>query len=234
MNVMACQTVGNAYFFDLSSYPHSVLFKASNFPWEALLQISPYLQAQPLGEILGTISPQAYLVKPELISIGVGTIVEPGAYIEGPCIIGNNCIVRHGAYIRGNLITGDRCVIGHDTEVKNSIFLNGVHAAHFAYVGDSILGHRVNLGAGVKLANLKLNHGVVSVQLEGERIATGLKKLGAIIGDDTQIGCNTVTNPGILIGQGVQCYPCMNMGGFIPSHSSAKADTRIVISPLCQ
>lgn len=233
METVLNQTLNLSYFFNLEAFEHAALFEDIRFPWEALTRMNSYFDGFALGNIAGEVSPNAFLVKPELIYIGPGTVVEPGAYIQGPCIIGSNCIVRHGAYIRGSFITGDRCVIGHDTEVKNSIFLNGVHAAHFAYLGDSVLGNRVNLGAGVKCANLKLDHGIVSVRFQKEKISSGLKKLGAIIGDDSQIGCNTVTNPGILMGQEAHCFPCVNVGGFIPSRSIVKADTNISIIPLC-
>ncbi|MBA3721478.1 MAG: UDP-N-acetylglucosamine diphosphorylase [Parachlamydiaceae bacterium] len=219
-----------SYFFDLTSFPFRDLFDLEVSPWAILPKIEKYLKGLKLGKIEGQISPSAYLVNPELISIGQGSVVEPGAYIQGPCRLGKNCIVRHGAYIRGNFIAGDGCVIGHDTEVKNSIFLSGVHAAHFAYVGDSILGNKVNLGAGTKCANLKLDQSPVVIHYQSQRIPTTLKKLGAILGDGTQIGCNSVTNPGTLMGQEVRCYPCTNIGGFIPSRSIVKPDTKMIVT----
>lgn len=220
----------SSYFFDLSQFSHASLFDEKAYPWLTLPKIEPYLKQAALGSIEGTISPQAYLINPEQITIGAGTVVEPGAYIQGPCIIGKNCTVRHGAYIRGNFICGDRCVIGHDSEIKNAIFLNETHAAHFAYVGDSILGNKVNLGAGTKCANLKLDNTYVAIRYEGLRIETPLRKLGAIIGDGTQIGCNSVTNPGVLMGRGVLCYPCLNVGGSIPSRSVIRGQNQLIIS----
>ena len=142
---------------------------------------------------------RSFLINPELISIGKGTVIEPGAYIKGPCIIGENCTVRHGAYIRGDFIAGNNCVIGHDTEVKNCVMLNDARAGHFAYLGDTVVGNDVNLGAGTKCANLKLDGRPIIVHCEGTRIATGVKKFGAILGDGAQTGCNTVTNPGTLL-----------------------------------
>lgn len=210
------------YFFDLSHFKHKELFKETRFVWNALKEISPYLESYPLGVIEGEVSPHAFLVNPEKIFIGKGSVVEPGAYIKGPCIIGENCMVRHGAYIRGDFIAGDRCVIGHDTEVKHSIFLNGAQAPHFAYVGDSILGNKCNLGAGTKLANLKLSHGQVVVHFNEEHVDSGLRKFGAVIGDHAQTGCNTVTNPGTLLGPYATCYPCLNIGGFIPARHIVK------------
>lgn len=211
-----------AYFFDLSTFSHASLFITNEYAWMALSRIAPYLSNQILGKIESEVSPGAYLVDAHLISIGKNTVVEPGAYIKGPCIIGANCYVRHGAYIRGNVITGDHCVIGHDTEIKNSILLNHAQAAHFAYLGDSIIGNHVNLGAGTKCANLKLNNGNVTIPYQDQRLDTGLRKLGAIIGDDCQLGCNSVTNPGTLLGKNVFCYPITNISGFVPSNSIAK------------
>jgi NDP-sugar pyrophosphorylase family protein len=141
------------------------------------------------------------------IYIGRGTVVEPGAYIKGPTIIGNNCEIRHGAYIRGNVLVGNRCVIGHTTEVKNSCFLDQSKAGHFAYIGDSILGNRVNLGAGTKLANLNIGGIPIQIILNQKKINTGLKKFGAILGDEVEIGCNAVTNPGTMLGKGSIVYP---------------------------
>ena len=220
-----------SYFFDLSHFQHAALFQNLAAVWEALAQIAPYLKKFALGKIETSVPEGVHLVNPELISIGKGSVLEPGAYIKGPCIIGANCTVRHGAYIRGDLIAGDNCVIGHDTEVKNAILLDGAHAAHFAYVGDSILGNRVNLGAGVKCANLKLDSSPVSVYFEGQHYPTGLRKFGAIIGDQAQIGCNCVTNPGTLIGRNVFCFPCLNVGGVILSDHAVKSKNELRIIP---
>lgn len=220
-----------SYFFNLSKFVHSALFNNVTFPWLVLQQLETYLKTLSLGKHEGTISDSAYLIYPEQISIGQETVIEPGAYIQGPCVIGKQCVVRHGAYIRGNVLTGDRCVIGHDSEIKHSILLDNAHAAHFAYVGDSILGNDVNLGAGTKCANFKLNQGSINLHIDGQRIPTHMRKLGAIIGDKTQIGCNTVTNPGTLIGQDVRCYPCLNIEGFIPSRSWIKPSAKPLIIP---
>lgn len=214
------------HFFDLSSYSHSLLFQGINEIWEILPRINSYLKSQPLGKIDGEVSPHAYLIDPSTISIGKGTIVEPGAYIKGPCIIGENCVIRHGAYIRGDFICGDHCVIGHDTEVKNAVLLDHAHAAHFAYVGDSILGNYVNLGAGTKCANLKFDNSDIIVFVERRPMATHLRKLGAVIGDHSQLGCNVVTNPGTFISKRVYCYPCVNVNGYIPANSIVKSNAQ--------
>jgi NDP-sugar pyrophosphorylase family protein len=208
-------------FFDLRDFPHKELF-IGTYVWEALIHLHDYLKRQKLGQIEIELPSSAYLIDGSLVSIGKGTIVEPGAYIQGPCIIGEDCQIRHGAYIRGGVVTGRGCVIGHDTEIKNSILLNEAHAAHFNYVGDSILGNRVNLGAGVKCANLRLDRETVLAVAHGEKISTELKKLGAIIGDDTQIGCNSVTNPGTFLGKKSLCRPCLNIGGYFSDSSMVK------------
>jgi UDP-N-acetylglucosamine diphosphorylase / glucose-1-phosphate thymidylyltransferase / UDP-N-acetylgalactosamine diphosphorylase / glucosamine-1-phosphate N-acetyltransferase / galactosamine-1-phosphate N-acetyltransferase len=209
-------------FFSLSDFAHAKLFSECFYPWEVLHLLENYLNAQELGKIEVEVPSTVHLINPSTISIGKGTLIEPGAYIEGPCIIGPDCTIRHGAYIRGHLITGKGCVIGHDTEVKHSIFLDGVCAAHFNYVGDCILGNGVNLGAGVKCANLRLDHGLISIHFEGEKRPTNLKKLGVIAGDGVQMGCNAVTNPGTLLGKETFCYPCLNIGGYIPPKTTIR------------
>ena len=209
-------------FFQLEHFAHRKLFEGCTFVWEALERLSDYLKGQKLGKIEVDIPSSVHLIHPELISIGSGTVVEPGAYIQGPCIIGSNCQIRHGAYIRGDLIVGEACVIGHNTEIKHSILLDRASAAHFNYVGDSILGNGVNLGAGVKCANLKLDHSPISIFFDGKRYDTGLKKLGAIIGDGAQLGCNSVTNPGLLMGRQAMVYPCVNVHGYIPEKGREK------------
>ncbi|MCB1111585.1 MAG: UDP-N-acetylglucosamine diphosphorylase [Chlamydiales bacterium] len=211
--------------FDLKGFEHKSVFDNCSYAWEVLPKISDYLSNYPLGKIECDIPDGVIIIDPHLVSIGTETVLEPGSYIKGPCIIGKGCFVRHGAYIRGNLIAGDRCVIGHTTEVKNCIMMNHAQAAHFAYLGDSVLGNNVNLGAGTKCANLKLDNRSVSVYLNGERVDTGLRKFGAILGDSVQTGCNCVTNPGTIMGKGACCYPCTNFGGYIPPGEIVKGNT---------
>lgn len=220
-----------ATYFDLSAFKHAAIFDQIDYVWEAIQKINGYLKKSNLGQILTEIPEGSHLIHPDRISIGKGTIVEPGAYIKGPCIIGENCTIRHSAYIRGDFICGDGCIIGHATEVKNTLFLNGVHAAHFAYLGDSILGNRVNLGAGTRCANLKLDNSPVVVYHKGQRYPTGLRKFGAILGDDVQTGCNAVVNPGTLMGKNSMCYPCVSVGGLIPSETVVKNSATLILSP---
>ena len=215
-------------FFSIEGYAHKALFKDCRYPWEALLFLKSYLEKQTLGKIkTQSIPSTAFLINPQLISIGKGSRIEPGAYIAGPCIIGEDCEIRQGAYIRGNVIIGNGCVVGHATEVKNSIFLDGATAAHFNYVGDSILGNEVNLGAGLICANYRLDHREVPVFFNEKKIPTELKKFGAVIGDGAQLGCNCVLNPGTLIGKNVLCYPCLNVSGYIPERAVIKASEKI-------
>jgi len=141
------------------------------------------------------------------IKIGKGVLIEPGAFIKSPTIIGDQTEIRHGAYIRGNCLIGRNCVVGHVTEVKHTIFLDGAKAGHFAYLGDSILGNQVNLGAGTKLANLRFIKGNIAIITPEGKFETGLRKLGAILGDSVQTGCNTVTNPGTLLGKKSMVIP---------------------------
>ncbi len=207
-------TTHPSYYFSYPTYAHKELFEGVAHVWEALGRLEGYLQmychTPPLGVPAGV-----YLENPLLIRFGEGVIIEPGAYIRGPCFIGDGTIIRHGAYIRGHVVTGNNCVIGHGTEIKRSILLDEARAGHFNYVGDSILGNRVNLGAGVKCANLRLDQQNVCVRIGKEKIDTRLHKLGAVIGDRGQLGCNCVTNPGTLLGPGVVCAPCQNITGFI-------------------
>lgn len=221
-------------FFELSNFKHAAIFTNCEYVWNALAKIHAYISAYPSGNIEANIPVGAHIIDPTTIRIGKGSIIEPGAYIKGPCIIGENCTIRHGAYIRGDLITGNNCIIGHDTEIKNVIMLDGAHAAHFAYVGDSILGNHVNLGAGVKCANLKFDKSVLTVTWNSFTINTGLRKFGAILGDNAQLGCNSVTNPGTIIGKNSAIYPCVNFGGILLSNHLVKNSSNSRVVPMHQ
>lgn len=169
------------------------------------------------------IMPGAYLFDDRII-IGSGTVVEPGALIKGPTIVGTNSEVRQGAYIRGNCLIGNQCVVGHTTEIKSSIMLDGSKAGHFAYIGDSILGRDVNLGAGTKLANLKIIRGSIKIIFDKKSYDTNRRKLGAILGDRTETGCNSVTSPGTLMGPDSMVYPGTSVAG---GYYSKKACVRL-------
>lgn len=215
--------------FDVSAFKHKELFTSSEFPWEVLKKLNTYLLQQKLGRIEVEIPEGVYLVDPETIFIGKGTVIEPGAYIKGPCIIGENCQIRQGAYLRGNVLVGDRCVVGHVSELKSVVMLNDAKAAHFSYVGDSILGNDVNLGAGSICSNLRIDHAEISVKWNGGQIGTGTNKLGAILGDGTQIGCNAVANPGSVTGKHAAVFPCVNFGGVVPENAKVKMMEKPVV-----
>ena len=223
-----------SHFFNFSDYPHADLFADLDYVWQAIDNIAPYL-ANTIGgrglQIEGRLLEGAYLGEGDIV-IGPGTVVEPGAYIIGPTIIGADCKIAQGAYIRGNAVIGDGSVVGHTTEVKNSIFLPGAHAPHFNYVGDSILGRGVNLGAGTKLSNLTVvsvkdaatgKRPTIHLTIDGELYDTGLAKLGAILGDGVQTGCNSVLNPGVLIGPRTLVYPNLSLPkGYYPGDAIIK------------
>jgi NDP-sugar pyrophosphorylase family protein len=192
-------------YLDLQQTEHLPLFEGGEYPWEALRQIEPYLKFRLKPAIHGRLIGKPFIS--EQVYIGPGTVVEPGAYIQGPAWIGANCIIRHGAYIRENVIVGDNCVLGNSCEFKNCILFNGCQVPHFSYVGDSVLGHKAHLGAGVILSNVRLDKAAIRVTLPGKVIETGLKKFGAIIGDGCEIGCQAVINPGSLIGRGAMVFP---------------------------
>jgi NDP-sugar pyrophosphorylase family protein len=155
------------------------------------------------------------------IYIGKGTVIESGALIKGPTIIGDNTEIRQGAYIRGNVIVGNKCVVGHTTEMKTAVMLGESKAGHFAYIGDSILG-KVNLGAGTKLANLKMIESKIVLNIDGKKYETGLRKFGAIFADGVETGCNSVTAPGSLLGRNVLLYPNSTGRGYYPPNTIIK------------
>ena len=219
-------------FFNLESYSHLNLWQNDEPVWAALLRLEEYLQG--FHFVIQTKIPSSvYLDRADQISIGQGVILEPNVYIQGPCIIGNDCVIRHGAYLRGQVVCGSHCVIGHGTELKRAVLLDQIHVAHLGYVGDSIVGNRVNLGAGVKCANLRLDRSLVSIRVEDRKINTGLKKFGCVIGDGSQIGCNSVLSPGTLVGPECAAYPLTHLHGVIPGHSWIKSkNVELDVSPL--
>ena len=206
--------------FDLTQTAHASLFDGCEYAWDALKKIQSYLQAHLRSELHNRCEGVAFIG--EQVFIGEGTLVEDGAMIKGPAIIGKNCEIRHNAYIRQQVIIGDNCVIGNSCEVKNSILLNHAVAPHFNYVGDSILGYKAHLGAGVKISNFKLLPGNITVEIDGKQFDTGLRKFGALLGDNTDIGCNAVLNPGSIIGRGSIIYPNTSWRGVLPPNRIVK------------
>ncbi len=246
------------FFDDLDHFPHRDLIDPAKPVWEIVRRIGGYLDDYfgaleqsgimhdpPDGLRLET-TPDAgglavltadrcvrtnttVVLLDQHLAIGADTVIEPGVVIKAGCIVGAGCELRQGAYLRGNVILGNEAVVGHTTEVKNSVFMNHAEAGHFAYVGDSVLGAHVNLGAGAKLANLPLRTveqkesgalPTISLRIDGAVYDTGLVKLGAILGDHVEIGCNTVTAPACLIGKHCWVYPNITVrkGSYLPRH----------------
>ena len=212
--------------FDLTQTEHAAIFDGCTYAWEALKKIEAYLtrvsrQNPPKrfpGASIG-----------DRVIIGEGTVVEPGAMIKGPAIIGKNCQIRHNAYIRENVIIGDDCVVGNSSELKNALLFNGAQVPHYNYVGDSILGHKAHLGAGVKISNVKLFPGNIEVEVDGVPLDTGLRKFGALLGDGAEAGCNAVLNPGSILGRGAVIYPNVFWRGILPANMIAKNKSQIEV-----
>ena len=206
--------------FDLGQTGHAGIFDGCRFAWDALKKIEGHIAAHLKPELRNQCEGRAFIG--EKVFIGEGTVVEDGVMIKGPAIIGRNCQIRHNAYIRENVIIGDDCVVGNSTEIKNSLLFNHAVAPHYNYVGDSILGHRAHLGAGVKISNFKLFPGNIEVEVDGAPFDTGLRKFGALLGDGAEVGCNAVLNPGSIVGRGAVIYPNVFWRGFLPANMIAK------------
>ena len=201
---------------DLTQFAFPELFAADAEVWTALAKLPAFIPHHLRPDNLGTVTGSAF-IGPQVF-IGKGTAIEPGAVIKGPAIIGAHCQIRASAYIRENVIVGDGCVLGNACEFKNSVLFNGCQVPHFSYVGDSILGHKAHLGAGVILSNVKAVKGNVTVA----KLDTGLRKFGAILGDGADIGCNCVLSPGTIIGRHTILYPNILWRGVCPPDSIVK------------
>lgn len=206
--------------FDLAKTDHASLFDGCVDAWEVLAKIAAYLKSHVKPGLKNRCEGVAFIG--EQVFIGEGTVVEDGVMIKGPAIIGRNCQIRHNAYIRENVVIGDDCTVGNACEVKNSLFFNGAVAPHFNYVGDSVLGHKAHLGAGVKISNFKLVPGNIQLELNGKKIDTGLRKFGALVGDRAEVGCNAVLNPGSILGKHSVVYPNTNWRGYLPANMIVK------------
>ncbi len=219
--------------FDLSDAGTGAFFDGCQYVWQALPQIKRHVARLTAAgrRIDGTVMDGAWLGDAPIV-IEAGAVVEPGAYIVGPAYIGAGAVVRHGAYVRENVILLAGSTLGHASEAKNALFLPGAAAPHFAYVGDSILGHRVNLGAGTKLSNLGIlsakdaatgQRPTISLTIDEVEYDTGLTKFGAILGDDAQTGCNAVLNPGCIVGPRTLIYANTSLRkGYHPADSIVK------------
>lgn len=203
--------------FDLSKTQATDLLSAYTYPWEVLPHIGEYIIK--LGN---TLSLDEYDNPTENVWIAKSAKVAPTASITGPCIIGPDTEVRHCAFIRGNALVGEGAVVGNSTELKNVILFNKVQVPHYNYVGDSILGYKSHMGAGSITSNVKSDKTLISVKKGNEVIHTGLKKMGAILGDCVEIGCGSILNPGSVIGSNTNVYPLSSVRGYIPSGSIYK------------
>ena len=199
------------------------IFDGVTYPWEVLPKISGFILQ--LGE---TLDEEEYEKRGENIWIAKSAKVAPTAYINGPVIIGKEAEVRHCAFIRGNAIVGEGAVVGNSTELKNVILFNKVQVPHYNYVGDSILGYKSHMGAGSITSNVKSDKKLVIVKTPEGNIETGMKKFGAILGDCVEVGCNSVLNPGTVIGPHSHIYPISSVRGTIPPHHIYKNEREII------
>jgi NDP-sugar pyrophosphorylase family protein len=201
-------------------------------PWSLLGEpLDEVLDALPADDVRIRVLPDVHLVG-ERIVICPGTRIHPGAVIEGPVFIGRDVEIRPGAYIRGGVWIGDRCVVGANTEIKRAILLPHAKAPHLNYVGDSILGRDVNLGAGTILSNFRHDGREVRIAADGHPIASGRRKLGALLGDGVQTGCNCVLHPGVVVGLGTQIYPGVQLrSGIYPERSIVKLRQELDVVP---
>ena len=209
--------------YDLNETMAKELMEQYEYPWEVLPHIGDFIVE--LGKKLPK---EEYEQRGENIWIHKMATVFDSAYINGPCIIGKNSEVRQCAFIRGNALVGENCVVGNSTELKNVILFNVVQVPHYNYVGDSILGFHSHMGAGSITSNVKSDKTLVVVKEKEEQIATGLKKFGAMLGDYVEVGCNSVLNPGTVIGCHTNIYPVSCVRGVVPAHSIFKRADAIV------
>lgn len=210
-------------FGDLTQTLAKGLLESVEYPWEALPKISAYIK-----EIGKTLPEDEFEKQGEDVWIAKSAKIYPNTYIAGPAIIGRQTEVRPGAFIRGNALVGDGAVVGNSTELKNVILFDKVQVPHYNYVGDSILGYKSHMGAGAITSNVKSDRTLVAVKDGDEKLETGLKKFGAILGDNVEIGCGSILNPGAVIGKDVSVYPLSSVRGVVPEQSIYKKQGEIV------
>ena len=196
-------------------------FEGKTYPWEMLPEIKNIIL-----DLIPKLDRSIYENQGDNVFIAKSAKIYPNANIYGPCIIGENTEVRPGAFIRGNAIVGNNCVVGNSTELKNVILFNNVQVPHYNYVGDSILGYKSHMGAGSITSNVKSDKTLVVIKdrAKGEEIETGIKKVGAMLGDNVEVGCNSVLNPGTVLGRGSRVYPTSCVRGVVPENSILKSD----------
>ena len=199
------------------------IFNGVTYPWEVLPKISNFIL-----ELGATLSEHEYEKRGENVWVAKSAKVAPTAFINGPAIIGKDAEVRHCAFIRGNAIVGEGAVVGNSTELKNVILFNKVQVPHYNYVGDSILGYKSHMGAGSITSNVKSDKKLVVVKAGEEKIETGMKKFGAMLGDEVEVGCGSVLNPGTVVGNHSNIYPLSSVRGFVPANSIYKKQGEVV------
>ena len=203
--------------FDLNQTIAKDIFENAIYPWEVLSKISEFII-----ELGNTLDPEVFEKKGENIWIAKSAIVAKTASITGPVIIDEGAEIRHCAFIRGKAIIGKNAVVGNSTELKNVILFNNVQVPHYNYVGDSILGYKAHMGAGSITSNVKSDKKLVVIKNGREQIETGIKKVGAMLGDNVEVGCGTVLNPGSIVGRNSNIYPLTSVRGVIPANSICK------------
>ncbi len=209
---------------DLSKTIAAALFEGKAYPWEVLADIKDFII-----ELGNTLPEEEYEKRGENIWVAKDATVFPSAYIGSPCIIDHGAEIRHCAFIRGSAIVGKNCVVGNSVELKNVVLFDNVQTPHYNYVGDSILGYKSHMGAGSITSNVKSDKTLVVVKNGDELIETGRKKFGAILGDCVEVGCNSVLNPGTVLGRNASVYPTSSVRGVVPENAIFKDKDNIVI-----
>ena len=208
---------------DLSQTIAADIFEGKTYPWEVLADIGAFTL-----ELGATLSEDEYDKISDNVWVAKDAKVAPTAFIAGPAIIGKGAEVRHCAFIRGNAIVGENAVVGNSVELKNVIIFNNAQVPHYNYVGDSILGYKAHMGAGSITSNLKSDKSLVIIMCKGKKVETGLKKMGAVLGDNVEVGCNSVLNPGTVIGRCSNIYPLSSVRGYVEEGSIYKNKNEIV------
>ncbi len=209
--------------FDLTKTIAAPLFERYEYPWQVLPEISDFIK-----ELIAALPDDIYEKREGNVCIARSAKIAPTAFIGENVIICEDAEVRHCAFIRTNAIVGRAATVGNSTELKNAILFDGAQAPHFNYVGDSVYGYKAHTGAGVITSNLKSDKTLVSILVNGERVQSGLKKFGAILGDHVEVGCNSVLNPGTVIGKSSSVYPLSSVRGFVPAGSIYKNKNEVV------
>lgn len=205
--------------YDLKETIAASLLEKAEYPWEALGGIKAFIL-----ELGSRLSPERFEKRGEDVWVAKSAVVAPTACINGPCIIDEEAEVRHCAFVRGSAIIGKKAVVGNSTELKNVILFNRVQVPHYNYVGDSILGFKAHMGAGSITSNVKSDKTLVVVKTREAEVETGLKKFGAMLGDGVEVGCNSVLNPGTVVGRNTNIYPLSRVRGFVPANSIFKEE----------